>query len=422
MNRVLRKILLAATAALISSAPVYAADVTVRVLHVDPSPKTAEFYSDIVQRFQASHPGVAVEFQYLENESYKKKLTTLLQSEDRPNIIYSWGGGVLREQVKAGVIEDLSQSTKGWTELFTQATLDTYSLDGKLYGVPNRVQVSGFYYNKDLFLKAGVDGSQIKTWPQFLDAVTKLKQAGIQPLVLGGSDKWPASLYWGNLIVRVGGKAGYEASLKGENGGFASPVYVQAAQKFKELVDLEPFQRGWLGVTNSLTAGQFGDGKAAMILSVNSFLNTMAVNSVDKVGVPDEKLGWFPFPIIEGGAGSKDMLGNLNAWLVTKGSPKEAVDFLKFYSEAANQSPAAAKGLFIPATTGAQAALTRPLLKDTLAVLNEAQFYQISYDQVLGPQAGTVFNDLSVELAAGRLAPEEAAAKLQKAWERASGR
>ena len=87
---------------------VAAAETTVRMLHVEQNAAVVEYWNDIARRYEATKPGVKVEVQYLENEAYKKKLTTLLQSPDRPNIIYSWGGGVLREQVKAGVIEDLS--------------------------------------------------------------------------------------------------------------------------------------------------------------------------------------------------------------------------------------------------------------------------------------------------------------------------
>ena len=81
------------------------------MLHVEQNPQVSGFWNEIARKYMAEHPGVKVELQYLENEAYKKKLTTLLQSPDRPNIIYSWGGGVLREQVKAGVIEDLSSAT-----------------------------------------------------------------------------------------------------------------------------------------------------------------------------------------------------------------------------------------------------------------------------------------------------------------------
>lgn len=97
-----------AAGALLASVASYAADVNVRLVHVDANPDTGVLYNEIARRYEASHPGVKVEIQYLENESYKKKLTTMLQSQDRPNILYSWGGGSMREQVKAGVLEDLT--------------------------------------------------------------------------------------------------------------------------------------------------------------------------------------------------------------------------------------------------------------------------------------------------------------------------
>ena len=39
--------------------------------------------------------GHTVVLQYLENESLKAKLPTMLQSNDKPDIFYSWGGGVM---------------------------------------------------------------------------------------------------------------------------------------------------------------------------------------------------------------------------------------------------------------------------------------------------------------------------------------
>src|SRR5262249_27584652 len=100
---------------------------TVRWLHIEQNPEVAAFYADVAKRFEAAHPGTTVELQYLENESFKKKLTTLLQSPDRPNIIYSWAGGVLREQVKAGVIEDITAPiNNGWRDRFNPAALNLY--------------------------------------------------------------------------------------------------------------------------------------------------------------------------------------------------------------------------------------------------------------------------------------------------------
>ena len=53
-------------------------------------------------------------------------------------------------------------------------------MNGQQYAIPYSVGVVGFWYNKDLFAKAGIS-SPPKTWPQFLADVAKLKTAGITP-------------------------------------------------------------------------------------------------------------------------------------------------------------------------------------------------------------------------------------------------
>ena len=399
-----------------------AAQTTVRMLHVEQNPDNVAYWNDIARRYEAKNPGVKVEVQYLENEAYKKKLTTLLQSSDKPNIIYSWAGGVLREQVKAGVIEDLTGVMDGaWKERFVPAAVQAYTVNNKIYGVPMHTSQVGFFYNKDLFAKAGVDATTIKSWDDLLGAVKKLQAAGITPIITGGADKWPIHFYWSHLAIRIGGKDAFEAALRGEGKGFADTTFVKAGETFKQLVDLKPFQPGFLGVTYPQSAGQFGDGKGAMMLMLNGLLNSMRANSADKRGIPEDKLGWFAFPTVSGGKGDpSDTLGGLNGWLVTKGSPKETVDFLRFFSEPENQRIAAERGFYIPVVKGTQDAIKHPILRQLAENVANSKYHQIFYDQMLGPSVGAVVNDISADLAGGRIKPEEAAQAVQDAWQLAN--
>ena len=402
--------------------PAAFADVTVKLLHVDQNPQVSGFYKEVAAKYMAQHAGVKIDIQYLENEAYKKKLTTLLQSPDRPNIVYSWGGGVLREQVKAGVIEDLSAAmTADWRKRFSPAAIQSFTLGGKVYGVPMLVSQVGFFYNKDLFAKAGVDAGTIKTWDDLLAAAKKLKAAGVTPIIVGGADKWPIHFYWTHLAMRNGGRNAFEAALRGEGEGFAAPPFVRAGEQLRQLVDLDPFQPGYLGATFPQSSGQFGDGKGAMVLQGNFMLNSMRANSADKKGVPDEKLGWFPFPVTPGGKGDPaDTLGGLNGWLVTKGSPREAVDFLKFFSRAEVQREAGARGFYIPVVRGTQDAIVNPILRRIAENLGRSKYHQIFYDQMLGPSVGAVVNDVSADIAAGAMTPKEAAQAVQRAWQLAN--
>ena len=154
--------------------------------------------------------------QFLENEAYKAKLPTLLQSKDRPHIIYSWGGGVLKSQVEAGVLRGHHRAGARTTAgNLAPAPLAAFTVDGKIYGVPHAVSQVGFIYNKELFAKAGVDGAKIKTWDDLLGGGEETEGRGHhadRPSAAPTSGRCTST----GRISRcaLGGKAGFEAALR----------------------------------------------------------------------------------------------------------------------------------------------------------------------------------------------------------------
>src|SRR5262245_362332 len=122
------------------------ADVTVHVLHVDQN--SDPLWKQIADDYNKTHPGVKVVVEYLENEAFKAKLPTLLQSSDRPNIIYSWAGGVMRAQIEAGYLEDITDAIAGFKDSFYPAALNAYNVGGKIYGVPVQLSQVALFYNK----------------------------------------------------------------------------------------------------------------------------------------------------------------------------------------------------------------------------------------------------------------------------------
>ena len=49
-------------------------------------------------------------------------------------------------------------------------------------------------------------------------------------------------------IARMGGKAAFDKAYS-RTGSFADPAFVKAGEKLKELIDLQPFQKGFLAAT-----------------------------------------------------------------------------------------------------------------------------------------------------------------------------
>ena len=95
--------------ALLGALPSFAQSQTVvKILHLQTNPKIISIWQEAAQTYEKAHPGVKIQFNYLENEAFKAKLPTLLQSKDRPSAFQSWGGGVMYEQVGSGICQDIT--------------------------------------------------------------------------------------------------------------------------------------------------------------------------------------------------------------------------------------------------------------------------------------------------------------------------
>lgn len=414
--RLLKALGAAALGAMLASGSALA-QTTVKWLHLEVNPSQVKLWEEMARAFEAANPGVKIDMQFLENEAYKAKLPTMLQSRDRPHIIYSWAGGVLKSQVEAGVLEDITAQVKDHAANLAPGAVEAFTVNGKIYGLPHAVSQVGFMVNKELLAKGNVDAEKIKTWDDLLGAVKSLKAAGVTPLVTGGADKWPIHFYWTHLAVRIGGKAGFQAALKGEDGGFAGPNFLKAGEMMKQLVDLQPFQNGFLGFKNPQALGFFGDGKAAMALAISSHYITQRSLSASKQGITDDKIGWINFPTVPGGKGEPtDTLGGINGWLVTKGAPKQAAEFIKFFISKENQTKLAQGGFLIPTFKGAEVGLVSPFLQNIAKNIAASKYHQNFYDQDLGPNVGRVVNDATTEIAGGTMTPQQAAKAIQDAF------
>ncbi len=398
------------------SAPAYA-ETHVTVLHVSDNAAQKAIWDQIAKDYNAAHPGVDVQFKYLENEAFKAKLPTMLQADkSRPDLFYSWGGGVMQAQDKAGFLKDITKDVAPWESELMPTAVDAFKADGKVVGVPFEVGEVAFYYNKKLFEKAGVKAEDIKSWDDFLGAVKKLKAAGITPIVVGAGEKWPMHFYYAYLVMRIGGEHALADAKAGKDGGFKNPTFVEAGKRLRELAALEPFQPGWLSTKHAESSGIFGDGKAAMDLMGQWLLSMQGPNSTSGKGLAEDDIGILSFPVVPGGKGkATDTMGGINGWLVSKSAPPEAVDFLKFFSQEKYAKETAAKAAYIPVFKGSESWFTDPLFKRLADDLSKTTYHQNYFDQDLGPSVGRVINDVSVSVAAGQMTPEAAAAAIQDA-------
>ncbi|WP_347595807.1 extracellular solute-binding protein [Acrocarpospora sp. B8E8] len=378
--------------------------VTVEWWHIQNIEPMAPVWDAMAKEYMAAHPNVTIKVTPLENEAFKAKMTTVAQSGESPDIYQTWGGGVLQQQADAGIAKDITADIASWADTITPAAAAAYKLGGKTYGVPYDIGMVGFWYNKALFEKAGITAPPA-TWGEFIEDVKKLQAAGITPLSLAGKAKWPGHYYWSYLAMRIAGLDALKQAAATKS--FDNPDFVAAGQKLKELADLKPFQNGFLGANYDTPDGQaatMGNGKAAMEL-MGQWAPTVQKDTSKDLG---DDLGFFPFPMVEGGKGAAtDAFGGGGGFAVGADAPPAAVDFLKFILSPENHRKEIGTGAILPVIKGTEDAVTNArskMVAETLAVATDFQLY---LDQAYPPAVGQQVNDSVAELIAGTKSPEE---------------
>jgi raffinose/stachyose/melibiose transport system substrate-binding protein len=377
-------------------------------------PELTALAEQLAQEYMDANPGVTIALTHLENEAFKERLATVMQSGDPPDLFQSWGGGVMWNYAEAGLLRDITPEitadNNAWRDSFnSQAALNLYSYNGAYYGVPMTFGVVGFWYNTRLFAEAGIEAPPT-TWTEFLTAVQMLRDAGITPIALGGRDKWPGHFWWVYLAIREGGQEAFEAAYTRE-GSFADPAFVAAGERLQELIALEPFQTDFMAMGYGQQAALIGNGEAAMELMGQWAPGVQAGNSTSGTGLPEGELGWFPFPLVEGGAGTPtDVLGGGDGIAVGVNAPDAAVDFLRFLTTPEVQERYVALNTgFIPVVVGTEESITDPLLQQILEARNSAAYYQLYYDQFLPPAVAQAVLDAVEGLFVGVFTASDAA-------------
>ncbi len=373
----------------------------------DKDPRKA-LWAKVTADYMAAHPGVIIKNVPMQNEDFKTKIPVALNGSTPPDLYQSWGGGGLAEQVQAGKVEDITAAAAPWISTINPGAASLYQVDGKQYGIPYDLGVVGFWYNKDLFRQAGITAPPA-TLDELLAAVTKLKAAGITPIALGEKDSWTGAFYWEYLALRICGRDKMLAAVKGNT--FADPCFVEAGNQMKKLVEAEPFQTGFLGApaqTGASSASSLlANGKAAMELMGQWEPGVMQPLTPDGKGLPTDKLGWFSFPAVTGGAGDvTDAIGGGDGYAVSKDAPPETVDFLKYLvsQEVATAYAKDASGL--PVTVGTESAVTDPNMKELIENRAKAKFVQLYLDQAFPAAVGGAVNEAVQGLFAGKLTPD----------------
>ncbi len=295
--------------------------------------------AEIVKAFASAHPEYAVEVTNAEPDAYKTSIRVQLGSAEPPDVFFVWDGEWLQNFVRAGAVLDLTPYMEAddgaWKARFQDEGLRRFAHDGRVWGVPYLLQCTFFLYNKDLFSRLNL--SVPKTWPELLDLITKIREAGLVPIALGNQQRWPAHHFPAVLFQRLMGEEAVEKDYDPLGpGAYSDPGWLRGMALFEEFLKRDPFNDAPNAVTRESARAMFYSGQAVMF-----YTGTWDFARLREGGeAPKEfwdRWGFFNFPSVPDGKGDQTALaGAPDGYVVSARSkhPEAAVAFLQFMAQA----------------------------------------------------------------------------------------
>ncbi len=175
MKKLLSVLLAAIMMVSLLAVPALAEDQVLTVVTWDAT--TTPYLTAQKEAFEASHPGVKIEYIDVASQDYGIKATTMLEGKDKSDVY---------------MIKEIDDLIKWQAQGFTAPLADyiaadnydlsgfvgtevNYAVDGVQYAIPFRSDFWVLFYNKDLFDAAGVEyPTNDMTWDQYAELAKKL--------------------------------------------------------------------------------------------------------------------------------------------------------------------------------------------------------------------------------------------------------
>lgn len=294
------------------------------------NPDTGENENEeLVDAFNEEYKGryyLDVEWMTDTAEGYRSRIKTLNGLDKLPAVITDVGFDadfytLLAENDRLVNLEPYITADEEWKAVYGEREMEVYGEGGKIYLSPSgnsSTSYAGFYYNKELFERAGIQDFPTD-WDGFFSCLDRLKSNGITPLAIHGG-----SSYWTSLLISTGYIAGEPGGL-----GFLEKQYPKDYQNesmrdmftvLKRLYDYADSDA--LHIERTESAKRFTQGEEA--ITANGYWMIQNFTEEEK-----NRIGFAPFP---GSVLMVDM--KMSTWAATTGYSEEvtvgAVEFLKF--------------------------------------------------------------------------------------------
>ncbi|OWT66334.1 sn-glycerol-3-phosphate ABC transporter substrate-binding protein UgpB [Candidimonas nitroreducens] len=248
-----------------------------------------------------------------------------------PNILQVFEVGTATMMHAKGAIVSVTKLMKDAGEKFdpkayVPAVASYYTTNkGEMLSLPFNSSTTVFFYNKDLFAKAGLDPEKPPvTWKDVEADAKKLKAAGVECPFTTSWQSWvqlESFSAWHNVAFasKDNGMGGLDARLE-----FNSPLHVRHIQNLANWA-----KQGLFVYSGRKTEGdsKFYTGKCAMLTSSSATYGNVVKNAQFKFGVSP-----LPYYADVKGAPQNTVIGGASLWVMSGKKPDEYKGVAKFFA------------------------------------------------------------------------------------------
>jgi raffinose/stachyose/melibiose transport system substrate-binding protein len=237
-------------------------------------------------------PDIDIDFQYIENKNYDQIMKTKLLADQGPDIISSL---IDDNTVKLGYFDDL---TEKYSKLYQDTGKKPYTINGKMYGLPQTSFFNGYFYNVDIFNKYNLKVPT--TMNEFYTVAETLKKNGVKPITNGFKN--PNQLAQSFISLGI---TEYFSTPEGKDfddnfrlgKAKLADALLPSLTQWSDLIKQGIVTTELLGLEDEQALDEFASGKAAIYKS-----GPWNLDAIKKKN-PTIKLDMFPQPNKNGGIG-----------------------------------------------------------------------------------------------------------------------
>ena len=312
---------------------------------------------------EADEQGINVDVQRVDN--INQLILTRIQANDAPDIAVIPQPGVIGQIVDRDRAVELTDDIvpSDAIEDMQPGTLEAGQFDGKQYGLMISMNVKSLvFYPKKAWEQAGYEAPEsLEELQQLTD---QIKQDGGTPwcfgIESGAATGWPATDWFEDLVMRVGGSDVYDQWVAHEV-LFDSDVVKESAQIMEDLLLTEGNVPGGRG---SIASTSFGDAEDTMweqnpgcwLYKQGNFAVSADFMPQDIIDNVDEEIGVFGFPPAEAG-GENPVLGGGDLATLLNDDSEDAKKVMEILADVELGTDAAPSSSFISPHTGFDSSL-----------------------------------------------------------------